>query len=371
METETGGYRMDRRHFMAGASAATAATVLPASGARAAVNFANQTITILCPFGVGGGGDLWCRFIAPFFAKYLPGQPNVLVKNVPGSGSISGANLYAATAKPDGLTVLNTSGSTQFPYLLGQKNVKYDYRQLRFFLAGPTGGAAYISTKMGVSSLKDLGKLKGVKLHYASQGPTSLDLAPVLAFRLLGLDVQAIFGFPSRGEGLMSFERGESEIDYQTTTAYLRNSTHIIKKGEATPLFSFGAFDEHGKFGRDPNFPELPHLAEAYEIVFGKPPSGIEWEALEAFVLAGFPAQKLMLLQKGTSDEIVEAYREAVRKMRKDPEYLAKRDEIIGEYEQVTDAPGEALYQRATSITPAAREWVRDYLVTNYKVEFN
>ena len=107
------------------------------------------------------------------------------------------------------------------------------------------------------------------------------------------------------------------------------------------------------------------------EIVFGKPPSGIEWEALEAFILSGFPAQKLMLLQKGTPDEIVEAYREAIRKMRKDPEYLAKRDEIIGEYEQVTDAPGEALYQRATTISPAAREWVREYLTSNYKVDFN
>ncbi len=362
---------MDRRRFISGATAASAATALPATGARAAVSFEKKTVTILCPFGVGGGGDLWSRFIAPFLGQYLPGKPNVLVQNVPGGGSISGANLYAATARPDGLTVLSTSASTQFPYLLGQKNVKYDYRQLQFFLAGPTGGGAYISSKMGVASLKDLGKLKGVKLHYASQGPTSLDLAPVLAFRLLGLDVQAIFGFPSRGEGLMSFERGESEIDYQTTTAYLRNSTQIIKRGEAVPLFSFGALDENGKFGRDPNFPDLPHLAEAYEIVFGKPPSGIEWEALEAFILSGFPAQKLMLLQKGTPDEIVEAYREAIRKMRKDPEYLAKRDEIIGEYEQVTDAPGEALYQRATTISPAAREWVREYLTSNYKVDFN
>lgn len=362
---------MDRRNFVKGSTATAAALALSATRASAAVNFSNQTVTILCPFGVGGGGDLWSRFIAPFLGKYLPGQPNVVVKNVPGGGSISGANIYVATTKPDGLTVLNTSGSTQFPYLLGQKSVKYDYRQLRFFLAGPTGGAAYLSSKLGVSSLKELPKLKGVKLHYASQGPTSLDLAPVLAFRLLGLEVQAIFGFPSRGEGLMSFERGESEIDYQTTTAYLRNSTQLIKRGEAVPLFSFGAFDDNGKFGRDPNFPELPHLAEAYEIVFGKPPSGIEWEALEAFILAGFPAQKLMLLQKGTSDEIVEAYREAVRKMRKDPDYLAKRDEIIGEYEQVTDAPGEALYQRATSISPAARDWVRDYLAKTYKVEFD
>jgi hypothetical protein len=237
-------------------------------------------------------------------------------------------------------------------------------------VAGPTGGGAYISSKFGVKSLQDLPKLAGVKLHFASQGPTSLDLAPVLAFRMLGLDVQAIFGFQSRGDGLLAFQRGEAEVDYQTTTAYLRNSTQIIARGEAVPLFSFGAFDENGKYGRDPNFPDLPHLAEAYEIVFGKPPSGIEWEALEALILAGLASQKLMLLQKGTSDEIVEAYREAVRKMRQDPDYIARRDQAIGEYEVVTDGPGEVLYKRATTISPEAREWVRNYLTTKYEVDF-
>ena len=361
---------MDRRSFVKGGLAATAVMAVSGRPAKAAVTFANQTITIICPFGAGGGGDLWSRFIAPFLGKYLPGHPTVVVRNVPGGGSISGANIFAATAKPDGLTVLNTSGSTQIPYLLGQKNVKYEYRDLRFFVAGPTGGGAYISSKFGVKSLRDLPKLAGVKLHFASQGPTSLDLAPVLAFRMLGLDVQAIFGFQSRGDGLLAFQRGEAEVDYQTTTAYLRNSTQIIARGEAVPLFSFGAFDENGKYGRDPNFADLPHLAEAYEVMFGKAPSGIEWEALEALILAGLASQKLMLLQKGTSDEIVEAYREAVRRMRLDPEYIARRDQAIGEYEVVTDTPGEVLYKRATTISPSARDWVRNYLTTNYEVDF-
>ena len=210
-----------------------------------------------------------------------------------------------------------------------------------------------------------------ILLHFASQGPTSLDLAPVLAFRMLGLDAHPVFGFQSRADGLMAFQRGEAEIDYQTTTAYLRNAPQLFARGEAVPLFSFEAFDENGKYGRDQNFPDLPYLAEAYEIVNGKPPSGIEWEALEALVLAALASQKLMLLPKGTSEEIVEAYREAVRQMRKDPEYVSKRDQVIGEYEIVTDAPGEVLYKRATTISPAAREWVRDFLIKNHNADLN
>jgi len=210
-----------------------------------------------------------------------------------------------------------------------------------------------------------------MQLHYASQGATSLDLAPMLAFQLLGLNVHHVFGFPGRGEGLLAFERGETTIDYQTSTAYKRNSIPLVKRGEAVPLFSFGALDDNGQLGRDPNFPELPHFAEAYEIVFGKPPSGVEWSAFNAFLLAGFPAQKLMMLQTGTPDDILEVYKQAIRDMRNDPIYKAKRDDVIGEYEQVTDAPGEALYQRATTISPEARAWVRDYLTKNYQVDFN
>ena len=68
--------------------------------------------------------------------------------------------------------------------------------------------------------------------------------------------------------------------------------------------------------------------------------------------------------------DIVEAYRAAVRKMRQDPEYKAKRDAVIGEYEQQTDKAGEELFNQATTIAPEARKWVRDFLTKDYQVKF-
>ena len=127
-----------------------------------------------------------------------------------------------------------------------------------------------------------------------------------------------MFGMKGRGEGRLAFERGETTIDYQTTSAYLKSSVPLVKEGKAIPLFSWGAIDESGKLVRDPTFPDLPHFEEAYEIVHGKKPSGIEWDATKAFLIAGFPAQKLMLLPKGTPDDIVEAYRQGIRAMRKE-----------------------------------------------------
>jgi tripartite-type tricarboxylate transporter receptor subunit TctC len=361
---------MDRRHFLNLSAASLCASALPLSRAFAAPTLAGKDVTVVIPFGVGGGNDLWGRFIGGFLQKYLPGSPNVIIKNSPGGGSVSGANYFAATAKGDGLTVLVSSGSTQFPYLLGEPRVKYDYKKMRSFLAGPTGGVAYISSKLGVTSLKDLSKLKGTKLHFASQGITSLDMTALLAFNLFGLDVQHIIGYPGRAEGRMAFERGETDIDYQTTSAYLRSSVPLVKKGDAVPLFAWGLIGTDGRLIRDPNFPDLPHVEEAYEIAMGHKPSGIEWEAFTSFLISGFPAQKLMLLPGDTPDDIVEMYKGAIRAMRQDKEYIEKRDDMIGEYDQVTDEAGDILFKQATSITPEARTWVRDFLSKNYDVKF-
>lgn len=335
-----------------------------------AVSFAGKTVEFVIPFGVGGGSDVWARFNAPFLAKYLPGNPNVVVKNVPGGGSITGTNQFAANAKPDGLSILGTSGSTQFPYLLGDPRVRYDYKDWQVVMAAPTGGVAYISSKLGVKSARDLSKLKGQKLVYGSQGATSLDLVPLLGFRLLGLEVQHVFGMKSRGEGRLAFERGEANIDYQTSSAYIKNSLPLVKEGKAVPLFSWGVTDDSGNLIRDPAFPDLPHIGEAIQMATGKAPSGGEWEAFKAFLIAGFPAQKLVVLPKGTSPAVVEAYREAVRKMVKDPAYQAGKEDALGGYEQVTDKGADALFKEATTIAPHARDWVRYHLSKNYNVAF-
>lgn len=360
-----------RRTFLGLTAALAVATIFaPHASHASSVDFSNKTVELVMPFGVGGGSDTWARFNAPFLAKYLPGQPTVVVRNVPGGGSITGANQFSSRARPDGLSLLGTSASTQFPYLLGDSRVRYEYKDWQVVMAAPTGGAAYLSSALGVTSLADLGKLKGQRLVYGSQGATSLDLVPLLAFRLLGLDVHHVFGMQSRGEGRLAFERGEANIDFQTTSAYLRTSAAMAKEGKIVPLFSIGTLDDDGNLIRDPNFPDLPHIGEAIEIVTGSKPDGIEWRAFKALLVAGFPAQKLMVLPKKTSPEIVEAYRAAVRQMQEDPEYQAGKDAALGGYEQVTDKTAETLFAAGTTIDPEAKAWVRELLQKEYNVRF-
>ncbi len=363
----------NRRAFTVGALQLAGAAVALSAGLPAhaqKVSYAGKTVEWVVPFGTGGGTDVWARFLAPFLSKYLPGNPNVVVRNVPGGGSITGANQYAADAKPDGLSILGTSGSTQFPYLLGDKKVRYDYKKWEVIIGGPTGGVAYIASGLGVTSVRDLGKLRGKKLVYGNQGATSLDLVPLLSFRMLGLDVQHVFGMKSRGEGRLAFERGEATIDYQTSSAYIKNSLPLVNAGKAVPLFSWGVLDGNGNLQRDPAFPDLPHFAEAFEIINGKPPSGNEWDAVRAFLISGFPANKLLVVPKATPRETVETLRQAFRDMRNDPEYKAGVVKVLGGYDQSIDQAAEATFKLGTTIAEPARDLVRALLTKEFNVVF-
>lgn len=343
------------------------AALLPA-GAGAA-DFSGRTVEFVIPFATAGGSDVWARFFAPYLSQALPGKPTVVVKNVPGGSSITGTNQFVQRARPDGLSILGTSGSTQLPYLLDDPRVRYELKELIPVLVSPTGGVVYVNPSTGAASARDLGKLRGKKMKYGSQGPTSLDLVPVLAFEIMGLDVDPVFGL-NRGPARVAFERGESLIDYQTTSAYLRNVVPLVKAGKAVPLFSWGVLDDQGQFVRDPTFPDLPHFAEAYETAHGKKPSGIAYEAFKAFVVAGFAAQKPLFLPKGTPKDIVDAYVEALDRVVRTPAFKEKAGNELGEYRQAVGPAAQQAVKVALNIDPKARAWVRDWLSRRFQVKF-
>jgi tripartite-type tricarboxylate transporter receptor subunit TctC len=350
-----------------GAGLALLAALAP--GALPAADFSGKTIEFVVPFPTAGGSDVWARFFAPFLAEHLPGKPTVVVKNVPGGGSITGTNQFVQRAKPDGLSILGTSGSTQLPYLLDDPRVRYEFKDLIPILVSPTGGVVYVNPELGAKNARDIGKLRGKKMKYGSQGPTSLDLVPVLGFEIMQLDVDPVFGL-ARGPARLAYERGESLIDYQTSSAYIRNVVPLIKAGKAVPLFSWGVLNDKGEFVRDPTFPDLPHFAEAYEMAYGKKPSGTAYDAFKAFVVAGFAAQKPIFLPKGTPKDIVDTYVQTLDKVVKMPAFKEKAGDELGDYEQAVGPAAQEAVKVALSIDPKAKAWVKDWLTRRFEVKF-
>ncbi len=132
---------------------------------------------------------------------------------------------------------------------------------------------------------------------------------------------------------------------------------------------TWGALDDDGNLVRDPTFPDLPHFAEVYEMVHGKKPSGDAFNAWKAFFAAGFAAQKMIVLPKGTPDDIVAAWRDAAKKTVSAADFKAKSELVLGVYPQAT---GEAAIKRmklAVDVDPKAKQWVRDWLIKKYNVK--
>ena len=340
-----------------------------ATDGNAAADFSGKTIDWIIPFKVGGGSDVWARLYAPFFTKYLPGNPTVVVKNMPGGGSITGGNFFEQRVKNDDpFTVFGSSGSTSFPYLLGNSKVKYDFAKYKIVFASPTGGAAYIKPGLGVKSAADLKGFTG-ELQYASQGATSLDIVPLLAFDMLGLKVKAVFGYDGRGAGRVAFEQGEVNIDYQTSTAYIKNVRPLVEQNLAVPLMTWGVMDDDGKIVRDPIEPDLPCFPEVYEMVHGKKPSGPAWEAWKAFFIAGFVVQKAMWTQEKVDPEIVEAYRAAAKETLKDPEFQKIIKDSLGGYEQLAGEKARKAFDQVLAVSKEDRAWVIKWIKDNWDVE--
>lgn len=347
--------------------ATTAAAVLTlASGTAMAEDFAGKTINLIVPFRAGGGTDLWARFYAAQIAPHLRGTPEISIKNVPGGGSITGANQFQKLARPDGLTLFALSGSTQLARLLDDPRVQYNHGKWKAIVASPSGGLVMVRSDTGAKTVKDL---VGKPLKFASQPANSLDLVALLAFHILNLNVEPQFGIKGRNDGRVAFEKGEANLDYQTTSAVLEQATKtLLDSGTAVPMFSFGLRGTSGKIQRDPAFPNVPSIAEAYETIHGKPPSGPEWDAYTAVYTLAFGIQKMLCVSEETPDDILASYEQAVASAISAPDFKAKAAAELGDYPQLQGKAATEALQRGASISPEAKLWVQTWLKDKYNI---
>lgn len=336
--------------------------------AMAEMDLSGETVEWVIPFSESGGSAKWANFYAPLLSEALPGNPNVVVKFMPGAGSTKGANWFQKSAKADGLTIFGSSGSTQFPYLLGDPRVRYEYKDWNVVLASGTGGVAYLPPDLGAKFKEDPSSILDVNFIYGSQGATRLDLVPLLAWEMLGLNVEPVFGIKGRGDGRLMFERGEANIDYQTSSSYLKGVTPLVDDGKAVPMMTWGALDADGNIVRDPTFPDIPTFKEVYTQMKGEAPSGPEWDAWKAFFIAGFPAQKMVFLPNGATEEMITTYSNAFNKVLERPDFAEISAARLGKYPQMTGDEAVGALDQAISVDDSAKSFVVGWLKDRYGV---
>lgn len=90
-------------------------------------HYQGKTLTIIVGSAPGVAYDIYARLVGQFIGKYLPGNPNVIVQNMPAAGSLVAANYVFGIAKPDGLTIASVNPALYFNQLQGQREIKYDW----------------------------------------------------------------------------------------------------------------------------------------------------------------------------------------------------------------------------------------------------
>ncbi|WP_254695315.1 tricarboxylate transporter [Oceanicola sp. D3] len=340
-------------------------------GAAQELDLTGKTVDFVIPFSESGGSAKWANFYAPLISEALPGNPTVVVKYMPGAGSTKGANWFQAQTWDDseGTVIFGSSGSTQFPYLLGDPRVRYEYGDWNVVLASGTGGVAFLPPEMAekLDGL-DASGLAGEDFIWGSQGATRLDLVPLLAWKMLGMNVEPVFGIKGRGDGRLMFERGEANVDYQTSSAYLANVTPLVESGAAVPWMTWGALDDAGNIVRDPTFPDIPSFKEVCEATEGCETSGEAWDAWKAFMIAGFPAQKMIFLPAGAPDWAIEGYEAALNEVIGRDDFAEISEARLGVYPQMTGEAAQNTLKLGTQVAPEAKDFVINWLQEDYGV---
>lgn len=325
-------------------------------------------VEMVVPYSEGGGTDTWARFMMPYLEKHLARKHTFVPENVPGGESITGSNQYVQNGGTDGSKVLITSGTTYIQYLLDRAEVRFDFTKMRPLLLNGSGGVIYASKASGITSPADL-KNPPKPLTYAGISATGLDLCTLLAFDVLGVDLNATFGFEGRGPARLALERGEVNVDYQTTSSYQTQVEPRVRAGKAIPLMSFGVLREDGTVKRDPNMPNLPTVEEVYRQLHGTEPSGEAYEAYKAFLAAGFAYTKGIWVNEATPDSVIDEVYDAVPKIAKDKEFLNKSEEVVGGYEVYSGADIGPAVTKAMAIKPSVRDYVLDTLEQKYDTQ--
>ncbi|MEL7164850.1 MAG: tricarboxylate transporter [Pseudomonadota bacterium] len=348
--------------------AAAAALALPA---QAEVDMSGKTIEWTIPFSETGGSAKWANFFAPLLSEALPGNPTVVVKFMPGAGSTKGANWFQEQTGGDGTVMFGSSGSTQFPYLLGDPRVRYEYNDWIPVMASGTGGVAYLNPEAGAKYDGTANNLKDETFIYGNQGATRLDLIPALAWDMLGMNVEHVLGIKGRGDGRKMFESGEATIDYQTSSGYLKGSAEMVAAGKAVPMMTWGSIDNDGNIVRDPTFPDMPTFKEVCEATDGCETSGPKWDAWKAFFVAGFPSQKLAFLPAGTDQEIVDTFVAAFEEIRARPDFAEISAKRLGKYPMYVGDEAQAALGTAITVDASAKEFVVNWLKEDFGVSLS
>ena len=172
--------------------------------------YQNKTIRIVAGYGAGSVDDAWTRMIARYLVKYIPGNPDILVQNMPGAGAMIAANYVYKVAKPDGLTLGGIRAGLYFDQLVKRQQVQFDWPKFTW-LGSPTqvDQIIYIRADSPYKTMDDVRKA-AVPPNCGATGTSSTGYyIGSLLEETLGAKFNTLTGYKDGPEVELAVERGE------------------------------------------------------------------------------------------------------------------------------------------------------------------
>jgi len=232
--------------------ALSAAVVTQPANADAVSEFYSKNgLTIVIGYSPGGGADLFARFLARHIGKHLPGKPNVIVQNMPGSGGIKALNHFYNVGAQDGSRTILSSATHTLAQLLGRKNIRYDVNKMQWL--GTLTQDTPSCVIAGRTGIKSITEAKDRRIIFGSTGAnSSSNQHPLLMRDLLGYKIKIVTGYKGTAKVRLAIKTNEVDaVCAFWASQALGPLADEIKKGELVPIVQFGT-KPHRAFGKAP-----------------------------------------------------------------------------------------------------------------------
>jgi tripartite-type tricarboxylate transporter receptor subunit TctC len=203
-----------------------------------------------------------------FFASAdVPGEPNVIVQNIPGGGSLGAVNYAYNNAPKDGtVMILATSSAIVAPYMASAQNVKWD--TFKFNWIGNLTRDISTCAASARSGIKNILEARTRQIIFAADGvdaPGSQH--PRLLANLFGLKNKVVVGYKGLGPALMALERGEADVRCSVWASLAMTSKRAeFESGKLVPIVQFGT-RKHPVFGNAPLILDLAETEQQRKVI--------------------------------------------------------------------------------------------------------
>ena len=307
--------------------------------------YKGKTIRFVVGQSAGGGYDAVARLIARSMSSHIPGNPTIVVENMPGAGALIAANYTYGVAKPDGLTVGIWNGALVLHQTLGDPAVKFDAQ--RFGWIGAARKAKPACAVMGFTGIKTFNDvLKSTKpIKMGGVGSASInDALPMILNKTVGTKFNVIAGYGGTGPVLLALQRREVDgicISWGSMNVTARELLNANGDDKLIPFVIASGVND----------PEVKNIPLIQEVIKGA-------DNLATYRAWAAPTEfhTPFSVPPGTAKEQLKILRDALRSTLQDRALLAQAEKSEIPFDYSSGEEIEKQVAEILSISPKAKE---------------